>query len=210
MNNFKNFLKEDDFDTRMAAQKKRQEDERLLANKLTNHYTGLEDHHYVLHKFTSDSKDVNSYLWEKHKDKNLKDLKTEEKINNIDKTLNIHKTPEDMTVWSKSKHDPRELKNSEGIMHHPAYFSTSIKKSVAEQHFQSRNIVKRDGINHHHIFKINVSKGSKGVYIPDEHSVDFRAKEFLIPHGQKLKYHNTETQEDGNKHYHIHNLSLIK
>ena len=210
MIHFKTFIKEDAFETRMKAQKERQETERTLESKLNKHYDDLDNHHDVLHKFTSDSRDVNSYLWNRHKDpKELHNESIEHKVHRLDSAVNHHHTPEDMVVWSKSKHDPRHIKNVDDIVHHPAYLSTSIKKSVAEQHFQGRNKVVHDGITHHHVYRIEVPKGHPGVYIPDHHSVDFRAKEFVLPRGTNMKHIKTETVEDGATHYHTHHMKVI-
>jgi hypothetical protein len=211
MKNFKQFIKEDALDDRLAASKKRIENEENLEQTLKKHYTGLEPHHDTLHDFTYDSRPINSPLWKLHKGEDVDYPKIREKINKMDSIVNKHKTTGDMIVYSKSRRDPRELKNSESIVHHPAFLSTSIKKDYVENNYLSRNREKKDDGVHHHFWQIHVPKGNKGVFIPDEHSIDNRAKEFVLPRGSNLKYIDTDTKEDKNIHtfYHYHKLDVI-
>ncbi len=202
MKSFKSFLKEDALDDRLAAQKKRQEDESKLETTLKNHYTGLDKHHDTLRNFTKDSLPINSSLWDKT------NVKADE-VKNLDAAISLHKTPEAFTVWSKTRHDPRLLKDKNDMVHHPAYISTSIQKHIPETSFASRNkVFDAEGNEHHHILKIAVPKGHAGVYIPDEHSIDNRAKEFILPRGLNIKYKDTNTQKDRHRFYHTHEMEL--
>ena len=217
MKSFKKFIKEESSEERMAAQKQRQEGESSLIGRLEKHYKHPEIDHIHLYNYTADSSELNNHLWKSHKGEEIPDdVNSKFRVRDIDrlsKIMDKHKTPEAMTVWSKSRHDPRELKNKDSVVHHPAFLSTSIRKSYVEsaRGFGNRNTTKKDGITHHHVFKINVPKGHKGVYIPDEHSVDNQAKEFVLPKGLNMKHHDTFTKEDNTSknHYHEHHLSVI-
>jgi len=209
MKNFKQINEEQSVADAIKEQNARKESEKALGGRLEKHYGkinggGLKD-------YTASSGNINSYLWEKHKNPSLEKPELDVKVNQLDNTINSHSTPEAMTVWSKSRHDPRALKNDQGVMHHPAFMSTSIQKNVATGQYATRNVVKDDkGIAHQHVYKIAVPKGSKGVYVPDKHNIDDRAKEFILPRGTNLKHIRTETKEDDHMHHHVHHMDLIK
>jgi hypothetical protein len=195
---------EDDFDTRMAAQKARQEAEHNLEGRLSAHYDGPVSQH--LRDYTAMSGKINGHLWDKGSS-----TEHDQAISALDHATHEKKTPESFTAYSKSRHDPRELQ-SNGVVHHPAYLSTSIKQNVVSGQYQGRNVEHKDGIKHHHIMNIHVPEGSPGVYINYHSNVDNRAKEFLLPRGSNLQYHSTDTKKDNvsKNHYHTHHMSLIK
>jgi hypothetical protein len=145
------------------------------------------------------SKLMNGYLWEKHKDPEgfPHNETTETNIRKLDSAIHEFKTPHKLAVYSGTKHDPRELKNSEGIVHHPAYLSTSIDESVGNR-FAGYNASKdNQNIAHEHVLKIHVPKGHPGVYVPSKGSNAFydTEKEFILPRGTNLKHIKTETKE---------------
>ncbi len=203
-----------------------------LSNELTNHYGSLlknSNHFNIIKSYTSNSFPVNGDLWDKHHKTNvyspsylLKDVRKaheielSKKTSSMDKVLSRHKTPHDLTLWSSTVHDPRVKKNSEGVMHHPAYISTSIYKPVAI----NRDINSKEdaeGNFHHHILKIHVPEGHKGVYV--DHASNYRGEfEFILPRGLNLKHTKTETsfekmynyqkEKYTKKHIHIHHMEI--
>ena len=54
------------------------------------------------------------------------------KTHQFDRMIASNKTPESLHVYSGVPYDPRTKMNSEGIVHHPAYIASSLKKSVAK------------------------------------------------------------------------------
>jgi hypothetical protein len=160
---------------------------------------------------SNQSKLMNGYLWEKHKNPEgfSQNESAETNIRNLDSAINSHKTPHKLAVYSGTVHDPRELKNSEGIMHHPAYLSTSIDESVGNS-FAHRNKTSDKGINHTHILKIHVPKGHPGAYVPAT-GLDLNyEKEFILPRGTNLK-HIKKTKEDisNNSKIFTHHMKVV-
>ena len=207
-------LEEEDW---KAAQKRRKAIEDDHINTLTKHYASVADpHSSTLKDYTQQSYPINNALWKAHTGKSMitSNEPQEHKIAAMDKITHLKTTPRDMTVYSKSLHDPRELKNENGIVHHPAFMSTSVKSSLSSGYYADRNVQHKDGEEHHHQYQINVPKGSHGVFISDKNTIDKRALgEFVLPKGGNFKYNNTETHTDdgGNKirHYHTHHLDYI-
>jgi hypothetical protein len=140
------------------------------------------------------SKNINHALWEKHKNPNLK-YTYNETTKKLDSAIHEFKTPHKLAVYSGTVHDPRELKNSEGIVHHPAYLSTSIKKDVAEGFSDDH---KNEEKGEAHILKIHVPKGHPGVYVPATESGLNYEREFILPRGTNLKHIKTTKEDIGN------------
>ena len=219
MKRLKEIIREDeeDFKVVLARQKKRAQDEKDLEGRLTKHYSRLGGLGGTLRNYTNYSGGINSYLWNKHKNtdehKNASADHHEtmnSHIEAMDSALKVHKTPEPLTLYSKSRHDPRNLMDKDNIVHHPAYLSTSIQKNVPEHNYRDRNITRtNDGRNEHNFYKINVPKDHPGAYIQDAHSIDKYAKEFVLPRGTKLKYKSTKTDEDNINIIHHHELDAI-
>ena len=205
MNNFRAFLNEDAEYDRLSEQGQRLEQEHPFDQKDQN----------IVHHYTNKSTHINSYLWNKHKDlgykqefggSNYTDNDYKQMVSSLDKVTN-HKTPEDLKVWSKSIHDPRTLKDKNGIVHHPAYMSTSLSKRVASGlNWNERK--DEAGITHHHVYEINIPKGSKGAYLGRRSHAPTQ-REFLLARGTNLKYNDTKTQEDKNNNYHTHFMDVV-
>ena len=209
MNNFRAFLNEDAEYDRIHEQGERLEKEHPFSQTDEN----------IAHHYTNKSTHINSHLWNKHKDLGYKqefgntvdgitykDSDYKQLIGSLDKITN-HKTPEDLKVYSKSIHDPRDLKDSKGIVHHPAYISTSLSKKVASG-LKWNERVDSKGITHHHVYEINIPKGSKGAYL-GRRSACPTQREFLLARGTNLKYIDTHTQEDKNNFYHTHFMDVV-
>lgn len=200
------------FEPRKDSQKAEQNKAHDLHDKLKKHYSFGDEAHKAIQTYTGRSNSINGQLWNQSQVKTdypLSQSKGHERtIENLDKVLNTHKTPHELTVWSKSAHDPRKLADSSGSLHHPAFMSTSIQRSVAKN-LAWNHTTDGEGISHHHIYKITVPEGSHGAYV-DHHSAMSSQKEFILPRGSNFQYHKTEEQPFGKDRYHYHHVSLIK
>jgi len=119
-----------------------------LEHRLGQHYP--EDHGDAVTRYKEGSGVINQSLWHSHKgtlkvhdgdewqDISKGDIekdrheRVQKDIDHIDAELASHKTPESFHVYSGTIHDPRKIQNSEGIVHHPAYLSTSTRHPIAE------------------------------------------------------------------------------
>ena len=189
---------------------------------LSDHYSKFSSRQLGhIHQYTkNDAMGINHTLWEDHKNKTNTAKDFGPAIRSLDSAMKVHKTPEDMTVYSSSVHDPREKMGPDKTVHHPAYLSTSIDPEIA--HGRDVNAVYRgEGLGsklseHHNILKIHVPAGSKGAYVA-HHSNYSREKEFILPRGTKLLHHGTDTtfkprENDWNsdRYTHIHHMSVVE
>jgi hypothetical protein len=184
---------------------------------LSDHYSKFSSRQLGhIHEYTkNEAAGINTHLWDDHanKTKNAKKY-FGPAIRSLDSAMKVHKTPENMTVYSSSIHDPREKKGPNNVVHHPAYLSTSIDPEIA--HNRDVNSVYKDDGEHHNILKIDVPAGSKGAYVA-HHSNYSIEKEFILPRGTKLLHHSTDTTirparspHDSAKHTHVHHMSVVE
>ncbi len=191
-----------------------------LHDKLNKKYRFGNDDKKSFKSHMSHSFGVNNHLWEVHHgnkeyaSSNFDPINYyKERIKNLDTAINNHKTPHDLTVYSGIGYDPRDKMNSNKIVHHPAYLSTSIDKGVAEN-FSLSHREKKKGIYHENVIKINVPKGHVGAYIGKFMKNE---KEFLLPRGLKLKHLHTETIKGEYKNNygtikyenHLHHMEIV-
>ncbi len=185
---------------------KEKEEINPLHEKLSNHYNFPEGNNQYknLREYTDNSFFINKDLWDAHNNNGfLNRQETNLDINptHLNSALNKHKTPQSMTVYSGTVHDPKKTHQEGDIFHHPAYLSTSIRKSVGLGFAQS------------HMLQIHVPKGSRGAYVghishtPDEH-------EFIIPAASNLKYKGTHEEIHPNPYgsprkINIHHMELV-
>ena len=179
-------------------------------DSLSAHYKNYSDKDREhLHAFTTNSYHTNNALWTgKHEGH-------ENDIGGLTSATNRHTTPHEFTAWSKTLNDPREMKNAQGVVHHPGFLSTSLMKSTAEHYLEKRNMVSKGGVTHHHVLEVKVPKGAPGAFIHDEDSINPRYKEFVIPHHSNLKYLDTNTRiidagKSSETHRHTHFMELMK
>jgi len=174
-----------------------------------NNYSHEERPHLV--SYMGDSRDLNSYHWEKHKNNlgNLDKLSKqihEEQTQHIDTAIQRHKTPMKLAVWSGTMHDPRRLMNEQGIVHHPAYLSTSLSEEKAKMF---AGLHYSDSRPEKHLMKIHIPQGHPGAYVghfmtrPTE-------REFILPRGTNLKHVKTEVTKDySGDTYHVHHMRVV-
>ena len=128
------------------------------------------------------------------------------------------RAPRKFRVYSNTRMDPREHMYSEGIVHHPAYMSTSINNKFPRHWGEVQN----DGdyettIYKRHILKFDIPKGHEGSYVGDHISTCPDQHEFILPRGTNLKHIKTEViREPGEKYYprsirehHIHHMKIV-
>jgi hypothetical protein len=219
MINFKQFIREDlepaDFEARKALRSKEYDAAHEIHTNLVKHYSHFTPEHKTSIKdYTYNSKALNGFHWNNHNKTSdayskeplyIERMKRETK--DMDSVINAHETPHELNVYSNSRHDPRELKNSKAIVHHPAYLSATLSRHVAKGIVWNAKKDKETGELHHHIMKIHVSEGHAGAYV-DHHSQLSSQKEFILPRGLNMKYHKTESQKFGNDNYHYHHMSI--
>jgi len=194
MINFKEFLKEDSVQGHAD-----------LLRRLRSHYDFHEDEVPHIKHHTDESFYMNRYLWDKHNNRpnlykaygaGIKDLeKDSNKLNNI---LVQHEAPEEFHVYSGVR-DPRQ-RMVEGILHHPAFLSTSHNPNKAKNFSRQEKYEnpKEDDKYVIHTFKIRIPKGSKfGAHIShiSEHPNE---QEFLMKKGLNLHIHNSTRHEINN------------
>jgi len=168
-------------------------------------------------------RDINGHLWDEHHGiKSSGDFKVKQHVNNMDTAMDKTSVPRDMHVWSGINYDPREHMNSEGIVHHPGYMSTSTRNGTAFSFSKSKNEKSLDK----HVMKIKVPKGHKGIYIPGSQGHMYE-RELILPRGMNLKHIKTKTIESDNKGarpwelsdmdhhdkkytFHIHHMEVVK
>jgi len=195
------YLVEDDFNAKHEKQTKELEETKPLHDRLTAHYKHFDQWHLrKLKKYSDESEATNNYLWQRHKRRTIGNGHERggesSNVQKLDEATQIHKTPEAMTVYSGVQYDPRKKMNKEGIVHHPAYLSTSLRHSIAEGFAYNQ---KDDGATRH-VLHIHLKKGTTGAYIGD-HSHSPPEREFLLPRGTNLKHQGTDSYEYERNHY---------
>jgi ADP-ribosyltransferase exoenzyme len=172
--------------------------EEIQHKKMATHYSNYSgEHKKVLDDYSEDSSSMNSTLWSRHKGKpyQMGEEYHKKDFEHMDSAMAAHETPEDMTVHSGTMHDPRKMKDSEGIIHHPAYMSTSLDLHIAHgfAHTQAIN----ESSNDMHLLHIKVPAGSKGAYVGHLGVANPSEREFVLPKDSKLKYHRSDVEYNG-------------
>ena len=139
----------------------------------------------AISSYTSGSKDVNNALWKNKADGiNIADHLVR-KIHEIHAGLDASKpSTDDMTVYSGIRRDPQEMtKESGGLLHHPAFISSSINPSNALSFALPTD--KKEV----HVLKIKIRKGQRvGGYLGDRSNIPGE-QEYLIKSNQMLHIH---------------------
>lgn len=192
-------------------------DETLLHRSLTPHYQNYtKEETHILHDYSKLSS-INSYLWDRHKKIIVKDKNSKNNdlyASKLDSAINRHKTPKNMTVYSGINFNPKDRINSEGIIHHPAYLSTSLKKSIAINFASNHQKLDSEENIHNHVLQIHVPKDHPGAYIGNI-SNSKEERELLLPKGLNMKllgYHKKEylLDKSGKKNiYHFHHMEIV-
>jgi hypothetical protein len=193
-----------------------------LDNALREHYPKAaytKDELGHLRDYTNGSV-INSELWDFHHKEKTPPERTEwSDIRGTDHALNKIKTPRSFHVYSNTKMDPRKEKDSDGIVHHPAYMSTSINKQFPKHWHNTKFIEDGDGGGSYekHILKIRVPKDHTGSYVGQHISSVPGQHEFILPRATDLKYIGTHTEKVSHKNsfgtihmtYHTHHMEIV-
>jgi hypothetical protein len=188
-----------------------------LHAELTNHYhedlSNHPDSNHVV-DYTKGSSELNGALLRSHRS-GASDIESvddgynymseksaemhNERRNGIDKAISSIPAPKDFDTYAGVGFDPRRLMDQNGVVHSPAYLSSSIDPRIA--HSFSHELDSRtgqsprdnDGEIEKHILKIPVKQyQTNGVYVDSISNFGTKEgqlgeKEFLHPRGQKYK-----------------------
>jgi hypothetical protein len=191
--------------------------------RLRSHYKFSDIHIDSIKDYTRNSKKQNNYHWERHKKTSDRDELYEARASKLDKVLKRHRAPEDITVHTGIGYDPRNKRNAKGIVHHPAYLSTSLDKKAAVKFSEkaTSSVYQKtptSGEIHFHTLSVNVPKGHPGAYV-DHHSSVPGEKEFILPRNTKMKMVEHHQKKEGfithkgvkyTRFYHTHKMEIVK
>ena len=182
--------------------------------------TNYDQHRPAIRDYTGGSTTHNSTLWRIHTGTLPKELATHdmrEHIGPLDRALKANKLTSDVDTYSSTRHDPRKMKNENGVVHHPAFLSTSVDPFVAvrkENNAEETELPNGKTRVDHHILHIPVPKGHKGFYVGDngDYTRFTHEKEVILPRGMKMKHEYTDSYKHPKHdlHMHIHHMSIIQ
>lgn len=170
--------------------------DKLTLNKLTNTKKSLKEIHQNLterEKFFislyKDEPSINNVLV-KQKPKLLNSPDIIEYLNNFDSAISKSRLTHDITVYRGIRSmelKPEDLAELKGkIYSSPCFLSTSLEKDIAIAHTKENQL----------IFKINVPKGEKGLYVEGFNPKIENEEEVLLPRNTKIHIKSIE-YEDG-------------
>lgn len=200
MISFKQFITES-WDDYLESQANIENTHQDLLNQQHKNTNELEEH-------ANNSSETNDALWKRHEGQKLHpDMANH--VGRLDDAIRANKMPYDVDVHSGIKYDPRTRMNSEGIVHHPAFLSTSLDKDRAKS-FAISHMEDSTG-EEAHTLHIIVPKGHPGAYLGAEKFPNPEEKEVLLPRGLKLKHIHTESEPEGpNAVHYIHHMEIVK
>ena len=202
----------------------------LYAHYNNNETNNLREHEHwdSVSNYQNGSSAINRALWNKHNPPNKhakEDYNTYYKghVDKINNVLHSFKTPHNLHVWSGTYQDPTKYMNKEGVVHHPAFMSTTIDPDISrgfakftyhepKNHPQGRYEGQRQVA---HILHIHVPKGSPGAFIAPNNPEKgyFGEREFTLPSGMNLKHLASETVKAGQyskkAFYRVHHMQLM-
>jgi hypothetical protein len=147
---------------------------------------GLESGH------ESGSKEVNTHLIESYKNGTVpkkhfefgedEEYKRTLNLDDLDSAVTKNKHPKKLVTYSGIGFDPGEHVGEKGVLHLPAYTSSSTNKAVALMYTKGHMDSGR------HVLEIHHPKGSTGLYIGDnDYLSPFGHKEHIMPRNSRLK-----------------------
>ena len=196
-----------------------------LHESLKKHYNGVKSVAAEAYQ-EGDSKSMNGTLWAIHNNnKAIKYISQDVATHapKLQKTLLSQKTPHDLHVWSGTPIDPRQIKDKDNVVHHPAFLSTSLREGIAVNFARKRaktySSKDNDTIYKNHLLKIHVPEGHPGLYMGnhDPNSFGKSEKEFILPAGTNLKHIKTETFNHDSMErdsfarnvFHVHHMEVM-
>ena len=196
-----------------------------LNESLKNHYKGVKSLAAKEYQ-EGGSSNMNKTLWAIHNNnKAIKYISQDVATHapELQKTLLSQKTPHDLHVWSGTPIDPRQIKDKDNVVHHPAFLSTSLREGVAVNFARKRaktySSKGNDIIYKNHLLKIHVPEGHPGLYMGNHNPDNYGSyeKEFILPAGTNLKHIKTETFNHDSlerdyfaRHvFHVHHMEVM-
>lgn len=172
---------------------------------LLKHYNfNSEAHETNLYHYSSDSMDINNHLWNKNSGKEIPyEKESKEKIKGIDDALGSYKTPHEFHVYSGIQYNPKRRMDSNRVVNHPGYLSTSIDKNVGRM-----SSVSPSNSSDKHFLRIKVPKDHPGAYV-ESVSPYKDEKEFLLPRDTKMKHIRTSTEMHKGNKYFLHHMEIV-
>lgn len=182
--------------------------------ELSDHYR-LKDNDQInaVRNYTGGSSKLNKHLFETGGDHDKinhdKMMDYGYDMRQLDAALDQRKAHKDFHVYSGIPFNPNEVKNTDGLIHLPAYTSTSLKFAKAAAF--SRNFSDHDDpehTSHNHILKIHIPEGSKhGGYIDQHSSYKDKEHEFLMKRNSIIRVEpvpETHIASNGIDHVKVH------
>lgn len=153
--------------------------DQTLHRALSDHYKFSPEHASALDRYTDDSQILNSHIYDYARfnkaGPNVDFLKEHGyDLHGLDAALSDKPLPHDLQVYSGVRFNPADVKNESGLIHLPAYTSTSLYPHVAVPFSTGHADHDHDkDITHHHILRINLPSGSMhGAYIAHHSPAD--------------------------------------
>ena len=182
--------------------------------QLSEHYK-LDDYNQIhaVKNYTGGSSVLNNHLFDTKGDHdkinhdNMRGYGFD--IQQLDRALDQRAAPKEFFVYSGIPFNPNEVKNTDGLIHLPAYTSTSLKFSKATgfaRHFSDHD--DPEHTSHHHVLKIHIPEGSKhGGYIDQHSNYKDNEHEFLMKRNSVIKVDRvpeTHIASNGINHTKVH------
>lgn len=185
---------------------------------LQKHYNFSDLDAETIHKYVTGSSDMNKSLYNGHVIGEIKHGHpvpsgySAYHIHNgphLDHILSTRSSPHDAVLYSGIRRNPGKLAGHGGVIHFPAYTSTSIDPEAAtpfsrkSPHHMERDV---EDAHNEHILRIHWPKGSSGSYLSSEKTISpglSHEKEFLLPRGINMKIGKPQVFDSGlNKRVH--------
>jgi len=152
-----------------------------------------------VYRYTAASRPFNTFLYESHK----KDEKPSKfnivgrnnfthDIRGLDAALHRNKLESPLVSYSGIGWNPHDRMDNEGVVHLPAYTSTTLAKSIAYNFAKSNKLDKDNPL---HILRIKHHAGDSGFYTKDDPATTYYEgeREFIIPRNTKIKVNKVPT-----------------
>lgn len=174
---------QDAHDHEMLQKRKSIELEDSISDKLASHYSqsnyDMATHRHALSMYTGTQMQINDRLL-----KNTILEPHQSILANLDSALNKVKTPESLVVYTGTDNNHSKVLRDHEIVHHPAYLSTSIDKTIATSFAKAKL---------GDVIKIHVPEGHPGLYAMNMSSYPHE-REFVLPRNMKLKIDHSKRQ----------------
>lgn len=173
-----------------------------LHHSLDDHYFPLKGKDHDIYNYGEHSKSLNSALIARYDaGANMKRLGAFKEYGvkpedvgyvdhkALDSIVRQTKSPHDLTLYTGIRRHPQKRANGDGLLHLPAYTSTSLNAAPAISFAtKSPRHISEDPQDRRnkHVLKISYPKGSHGVYIGKQTDIPGE-REFLMPRGVTLR-----------------------